>query len=120
MKRCIKNLGRCCSVISVIILGMSMFALAYITWEKSQNTLETSLWLQSTEQQLKNQNEDYYNDLYDRYSRIHRDLNDYQYQTNKRLESLENRVSALETSMHESKTSPISVSQQVIGDRHEN
>lgn len=94
-----------------------MFVLAYITWEKSQDSLETGLWLQSTEQQLKNQNESYYNDLYDRYSRIHRDLNDYQHQTNQRLQSLENRVDRLEKSIEHD---GISINQtQINGDSNE-
>ena len=54
------------------------------------------LWRQSIESQLKQQNDHYYNEIYDRYSQTHRDLNNYQYNTNQRLSSLENRVDSLE------------------------
>lgn len=54
--------------------------------------------MQSTEERLRQQNDNYYNEIYDRYSRIHRDLNDYQYMTNRRLESLESRVNRIEKS----------------------
>lgn len=96
MKKCIKRTVRDLIVIVTLSLGASLLVFIYHTGSNSYDSFERSLWLQSTEQQLKNQNEDYYNSLYDRYSRLHRDLNDYQYQANQRLTSLENRIKALE------------------------
>lgn len=116
MKKCLRHLGRGCVRLVVMFAGMGLMFFLYITWEESSDSVNTNLWLQSTEKRLEEQNDRYYNELYDRYSRIHRDLNDYQYQTNKRLESLENRIDSLEKSV---KQNGISVKQtQINGDQN--
>lgn len=99
---------------------MCLVFFVYNTWDNSSKAIDTNLWLQSTERQLKNQNEEYYNELYDRYSRIHRDLNDYQYQTNRRLTSLENRIDRIEESVT-IRQDTLSINQtQINGDSNEN
>lgn len=83
----------------LIIITISAFAaVTYMVnvYTLSQNSFNSMLWRQSIESQLKQQNDHYYNEIYDRYSQTHRDLNNYQYNTNQRLSSLENRVDSLE------------------------
>ena len=69
------------------------------------------------ESQLQEQNEQYFNEIYDRYSQTHGDLNNYQHITNQRLNSLENRVNNLEEF-----SSSIQINNTNInnGDRNEN
>lgn len=117
MKKCIRRLGRDCIKIFVVVVTASMITILYIIYEDAGESTDTSLWLQSVEQQLEEQNNNYYNELYDRYSRIHRDLNDYQYITNKRLESLENRVNQIEQNISKG---DISINQtQINGDNND-
>jgi polyhydroxyalkanoate synthesis regulator phasin len=55
------------------------------------------LWEQSIETELRNENESYYEELYRRYSKMNSSLNDYQRNTQIRLDSLSNRVESLES-----------------------
>lgn len=96
MKKCLKHTIRHSFCIIIVSASISTVAFMIINYNDSNKALNTKLWLQSAEQQLELQNDKYYNELYERYSRIHRDLNDYQYNTNTRLSSLESRVNALE------------------------
>lgn len=101
MNRCAGRLIRDIIVVIVISLGASVTVFTYQVWDGSNVSYDRSLWLQSTEQQLKNQNEEYYTNLYDRYSRIQRDLNDYQYFMQGRLETLEKRIENLEEQVNQ-------------------
>lgn len=117
MKKWIKHLGRDFARLLILSGIVSLLGFLYIVWEDSSNNASTHIWLQSAENRLEEQNEQYYNELYERYSRIHRDLNDYQYQTNKRLEWLENRITTMEKSIKEG---GISINQtQINGERNE-
>lgn len=82
----------------IIITTLSFAAVTYIVniYTITQNSFDSMLWRQSIKSQLQEQNEHYYNEIYDRYSQMHRDLNNYQSNTNQRLNSLENRVGSLE------------------------
>ncbi len=97
MNKCAGRLIRDIIIILVISLGASVTVFTYQVWDSSNVSYDRSLWLQSTEQQLKNQNEEYYNNLYERYSRIQRDLNDYQHSMQDRLDTLEKRIENLES-----------------------
>lgn len=101
MKKSLKRLSRDCVRLVVISVIVSLGFFIYNVWDTSSHYTDTRLWLQSTERQLKNQNESYYNELYDRYSRVHRDLNNYQSNTQIRLRRLENRISSIEDAVED-------------------
>lgn len=116
MVKCLKHFGRDCVIFLTTTVGVFLVVFLYTTWKESSYSIDTSLWLQSAERRLEDQNERYYNELYDRYSRVHRDLNDYQYLTNQRLESLEGRLRNIENSIERQN---ISINQtQISGDNN--
>lgn len=96
MEKCLKKLLREIILIAIFMCGVSLAVFTYTVWNNSGDALERGLWLQSTEQQLKEQNDEYYNELYNRYSKIQRDMIDYQKSTNNRMDILEKRIESLE------------------------
>lgn len=93
MEKCLQELIKNFILLLVFITVL----VVVIVWTDSEDSLDRGLWLQSTEQQLKEQNEQYYNELYDRYSKLQRDLIDYQKNTNNRIDILESRIESLES-----------------------
>lgn len=78
----------------IIITALSLSILVY-TFDSIYSTKEKTnniLWKQSVEQQLKERTEHYQNEIYDRYSTLERRMNNYQYNTNERLDHLEDRL----------------------------
>jgi len=53
------------------------------------------------EQQLQNTTEQYFNELYDRYSVLNRDMVEFQYNNNERYSMLERRIENLEERVRE-------------------
>lgn len=84
------------TIISLIFIGVCLLILSVGSFDKTKDTSSRMLWEQTTERQLQEQNEVYYNRIYERYSRMERDLTTYQSITNSRIESLSERVSKLE------------------------
>jgi len=87
-----------CTVLAALIITLCALTIMwsgseFMTTNKSVNNM---LWRQATEKQLQDQSDRYKDELYDRYSKINKNLNEYQYITGKRIESLENRVKILE------------------------
>lgn len=69
----------------------------------SHNAVNNALWRNSVEKRLEETSEQYYDEVYDRFSAMHRDLNTYQYNANERMRSLDNRIENLE------KNTPINI-----------
>ena len=88
--------GERLSIIALLFIGISLIIFSIRSVDNTYESASRMTWQQSTEQQLQQQNESYYNEFYDRYSRITNDLTNYQLNTNRRLDSLESRVEQLE------------------------
>lgn len=89
------------AIITLIFIGVSLLILSVGSFDKTKDTSSRMLWEQTTEKQLKEQNEVYYNRIYERYSRMERDLTTYQTTTNRRIEYLSERVLKLEEELEE-------------------
>lgn len=70
----------------------------------SEDSVNQMLWRQSVEKKIEDAQATFQNQIYDRYSRLDRNLNDYQYIIGKRVESLENRVKNLEKTIQSSQS----------------
>ena len=62
----------------------------------SHNAVDNALWRDSVEKRIEEKSEKYYDEVYSRFSTMHRDLNNYQYNTTQSLRSLDNRIENLE------------------------
>lgn len=80
------------SIIIITALSLSVLIYTFDSIYSTKRTTNDLLWKQSVQQQLKERTEEYQNEIYNRYSRLERDLNNYQYNTNKRLDHLEDRL----------------------------
>lgn len=106
--------------LSLIILALIFTTLCiyFLMWgysqsNNTQDTVNNVLWKQVTEKQLKQLTEDNFNNMYDKYNSINRDLQDYQYSTGKRIESLESRVGRLENQI--SNSNPVNITNNNSG-----
>lgn len=95
MKFNLYNRGERLSIIALIFLGVSLVLLSVRSVDDTYESAVRVSWMQSTERQLRQENERYYNDVYDRYSRMSRDLTNYQRSTNERIESANKRIEKL-------------------------
>lgn len=62
----------------------------------SRTSLDGMINQQVIEKTLKRQNENYYNELYKRYDRLSRNIDDYQTQTNSRFDYVEKRLDKID------------------------
>lgn len=96
-KKTFKQIGR----VFLVSVSVSVIIITYSVYMDTSNSLNTGLWLQSVEQQLQNTTEQYFNELYDRYSVLNRDMVEFQYNNNERYSMLERRIENLEERVRE-------------------
>lgn len=101
MKTCLKRKGERFITLILIFLGISLIILSMNSYNRTDISSDRMLWEQSTERQLQEQVESYSDHLYERYSRIERDLTNYQTTTNERLDFLYERLNRLESIVSE-------------------
>lgn len=96
MKTCLKKKGERFVTIILMFLGISLVILSINSYTKTDDSSNRMLWEQSTERQLQDAIDSYSMRIYERYSRMERDLTNYQTTTNKRIVSLYLRIERLE------------------------
>lgn len=97
----LQNRGERLSIIALIFIGVCLVLLSIRSVDETYESASRLSWMQSTERDLRSQNERYYNDVYDRYSKINRDLTNYQRLTNKRIESANQRLEEIKERIKE-------------------
>lgn len=97
----LQNRGERLSIIALIFIGVCLVLLSIRSVDDTYESASRLSWMQSTERDLRRQNERYYSDVYDRYSRIDRDLTNYQRLTNERMNSANQRLKELEERIEE-------------------
>lgn len=91
-----KNFMVVCIVITMLTLFGSILIYTSSSLVKSRSSLDNMVNQQAVERKLQEQNERYYNDLYERYETAIRNLDDYQTDTNNQVEHLRERLERIE------------------------
>ncbi len=81
----------------IVVLGFSLF-LMYSAASNTDEAVRGAIRTQEMKRSIEDQNISYYNKIYNRVDRYTTNLTDYQYNTNKRLDHLEERIKRLEAS----------------------
>lgn len=90
------------SITALIITGSGMaLMLTFSTLYNSRANLDGMINQQVIEKELKRQNENYYNELYKRYNKLSRTIDDYQTETNNRFSYIERGLDRLDSKNNE-------------------
>lgn len=89
------------SLVVFFAASLYAFTISSISINGTLQSANELTWKQSVERQLQQQNENYQEDIYERYSKTENLLTTYQSITNQRMNSLEDRVGELERSVRD-------------------
>lgn len=95
---------------ALIVTGTGIVLLySFSSFDNSQSSLEGMVSQETIEKKLERQNENYYNELYKRYEKLSEDVDDYQTQTNKRFDYVNERLDQILRRLDGKRSNSISI-----------